>query len=191
LNARNPTPEKKAEHLLRIERHVTLADNVISSLSSFARIPLPDLRPTEVEALVRDALEVNPPRDGIELVIDCPEPLPSALGDPYQLRIALGNLIRNANDAMEHGGRLAISGYLVYGSVEISVSDTGVGIEPKDLDRIMEPLYTTKARGLGLGLAIARSIVEKNQGSLRVSSTLGRGSTFTIRLIALYGDGAA
>jgi len=191
LNAGNSTPQKNADHLKRIERNVELADNVISSLSSFARIPLPDLRPTEVEALVRDALEVNPPRDGIELVIDCPEPLPSALGDPYQLRIALGNLIRNANDAMEHGGRLAISGYLVYGSVEISVSDTGVGIEPKDLDRIMEPLYTTKARGLGLGLAIARSIVEKNQGSLRVSSTLGRGSTFTIRLIALYGDGAA
>ncbi len=191
LNAGNSTPQKNADHLKRIERNIELADNVISSLSSFARIPVPDLRPTEVEALVSDALEVNPPRDGIELAIDCPRQLPRVLGDPYQLRIALGNLIRNANDAMEHGGRLAISGCLVDGSIEISVSDTGVGIDPKDIDRIMEPLHTTKARGLGLGLAIARSIVEKNQGSLRVSSKLGRGSTFTIRLIALHGDGAA
>jgi signal transduction histidine kinase len=191
LNARDSTPQKNADHLKRIERNIELADNVISSLSSFARIPLPDLRPTEVEALVREALEVNPPRDGIELVIDCPPELPQALGDPYQLRIALGNLIRNANDAMAHGGRLAISGCLVDGSIELSVSDTGVGIDPKNLDQIMEPLYSTKARGLGLGLAIARSIVEKNQGSLRVKSELGRGSTFTVRLIALHGDGAA
>jgi len=191
LNARNPTLQKNADHLNRIERNVELADNVISSLSSFARLPVPDLRPIEVEALVREALEINPPREGIELAIDCPLELPKALGDRDQLRIAVGNLIRNANDAMEHGGRLAISGCVVDGSIELSVSDTGVGIDPKDLARIMEPLYSTKARGLGLGLAIARSIVDKNQGSLRVQSELGRGSTFTVRLSASHGDGAA
>ncbi len=65
------------------------------------------------------------------------------------------------------------------------------GIEAEDLARIMEPLYSTKARGLGLGLAIARSIVEKNQGTLRVASEPGRGSTFTIRLTASAADGAA
>ncbi len=54
----------------------------------------------------------------------------------------------------------------------------------------MEPLYSTKARGLGLGLAITRSIVEKNQGTLRVTSEPGRGSVFTIRLAAALGDGA-
>lgn len=91
---------------------------------------------------------------------------------------------------MPQGGRLVVSGCLVDGSIEVSVSDTGVGIDPNDLARIMEPLYSTKARGLGLGLAIARSIVEKNQGSLRVRSELGRGSTFTVRLSASHGDGA-
>ena len=60
-----------------------------------------------------------------------------------------------------------------------TVTDTGIGIAPSDLGRIMEPLYSTKARGLGLGLAIARSILEKNQGSLQVASEPGRGSTFT------------
>jgi len=91
---------------------------------------------------------------------------------------------------MPQGGRIAISGRALDGSVELSVADTGVGIDAKDLTQIMEPLYSTKARGLGLGLAIARAIVEKNQGSLRVTSEPGRGSTFTVRLTASPSDGA-
>ncbi len=117
--------------------------------------------------------------------------MPDALGDGDQLRIAFGNLIRNARDAMPKGGRLAISGRAIDGAVEVSVADTGTGIEAKDLPRIMEPLYSTKARGLGLGLAIVRSIVEKNQGSLHVASEPGQGSTFTIRLTPSDADGAA
>ena len=138
---------------------------------------------------MREALEINPPGDGIEVELECPSDLPHALGDGDQLRIALGNLIRNARDAMPAGGRLTISGNAYDGTVEMSVSDTGTGIEAKDLTRIMEPLYSTKARGLGLGLAIARSIVEKNQGTLCVTSEPGRGSTFTIRLTASPHDG--
>ncbi len=66
----------------------------------------------------------------------------------------------------------------------MAVSDTGVGIPPEQLARIMEPLYSTKARGLGLGLALARAILEKNDGSLHVASEPGRGSTFTVHLRA-------
>ena len=72
----------------------------------------------------------------------------------------------------------------------MSVADSGVGIPAEDLARVMEPLYSTKARGLGLGLAISRSIVEKNQGTLRVASEPGRGSVFTVRLAASTSDGA-
>jgi signal transduction histidine kinase len=67
-----------------------------------------------------------------------------------------------------------------------------VGIPAEDLARVLEPLYSTKARGLGLGLAITRAIVEKNQGTLRVASEPGRGSVFTVRLTAAFlGNGAA
>jgi len=190
LNARNPTPEKQADHLRRIERHVELSDNVISSLSNFARVPVPDLRPIAIEEILREVLEINPSGDGVEVTVDFPPGLPHALGDGDQLRIAIGNLIRNARDAMPQGGRIAISGRALDESVELSVADTGVGIEAKDLARIMEPLYSTKARGLGLGLAIARAIVEKNQGTLRATSEPGRGSTFTVRLTASPSDGA-
>ena len=69
----------------------------------------------------------------------------------------------------------------------MTVADTGVGIPPDHLARVMEPLYTTKARGLGLGLALARAILEKNRGTLAVASEPGRGTTFTVRLAAAPG----
>jgi two-component system, NtrC family, sensor kinase len=150
---------------------------------------VPALVPIAIEPLLCEALEINPPGEGIVVTVDCPAGLPRALGDGDQLRIALGNLIRNARDAMIQGGKLSISAVANDGFLDIAVADSGVGIEATELVRIMEPLYSTKARGLGLGLAITRSIVEKNQGSLSVSSEPGRGSTFTIRLTALPPDG--
>jgi signal transduction histidine kinase len=185
LNARNPTPEKKAEHLERIERHVVLADGVITALSSFAKLPVPNLRPVPVERCIREALEVNPPGNGIQLEVDCPAGLPPVLADADQVRIVLGNLIRNAREAMPQGGRLTVRGRPSGDGVEVAVSDTGVGIPPERLGHIMEPLYSTKARGLGLGLAISRAILEKNKASLRVASEPGKGSTFTVRLAAV------
>ena len=110
LNARNPTAEKRVDHLKRIERNVELADNVITSLSNFARMPVPELVPFPIEPLVRESLEINAPGQDIEVVVDCPPDLPHALGDRDQLQIVLGNLIRNARDAMSLGGRLTITG---------------------------------------------------------------------------------
>jgi signal transduction histidine kinase len=191
LNARNPTPEKRDEHLKRIERQVGLADGVITALSNFARMPLPDLRPVAAATLIGDALELNPPGDGVRVELDLPGELPPVLSDPDQMQIVFGNLFRNARDAMASGGVLTVRGRPQGGFVEIAVIDTGVGIAPEELGRIMEPLYSTKARGLGLGLAIARAILDKNQGSLRVESEVGRGSTFTVRMTAAGRDGAA
>jgi signal transduction histidine kinase len=184
LNARSATPEKQAEHLKRIERHVELADGVITTLSNFAKMPMPSLRPTPVEPCVREALEYSPPAEGITVAVDLPASLPPALADADQLRIVFGNLIRNARDAMPRGGRLSVRGGLANGAVEVAIADTGVGISSADLARILEPLYSTKARGLGLGLAIVRTILDKCGGSLRVESEPGRGSVFTVRLVA-------
>jgi two-component system, NtrC family, sensor kinase len=189
LNARNPTEEKKADHLRRIERNVELADSVITALSNFARVPVPEMRPIAVEPMVREVLETNPPGSQIEVSVECPPGLPCVLGDAAQLRIALANLVRNARDAMPQGGRLTIEARAEDGHVDVSVVDTGAGIEKAELSRIMEPLYSTKARGLGLGLAIARSIVEKNRGIIRVTSEPGHGSVFTIRLFVAPAEG--
>jgi signal transduction histidine kinase len=182
LNARNPSPEKRAEHLQRIEKHVVLADGVITALSNFAKLPVPNRMSFAVEPCVREALDTNPLPDTIQLTLDCPVSLPPVLADIDQVRIVFANLIRNAREAMPEGGRLSITARAVDQGVQIAVADTGVGIPPEQLGRVMEPLYSTKARGLGLGLSIARAVVEKNGGSLRVASEPGKGSTFTVLL---------
>jgi signal transduction histidine kinase len=184
LNARSPTPGKTAEHLQRIERHVLASDGVITALSNFAKMPLPNLRPVPVGDCLRDALALNAVPENVEAAIDCPAALPPVLADPDQLAIVFGNLIRNAREAMPQGGRLTLAGRQDGECVEVAVADTGVGISPEHLSRITEPLFSTKAKGLGLGLAIVRAILEKNKGSLRVASTPGQGTTFTVRLAA-------
>jgi signal transduction histidine kinase len=184
LNARNPTPAKTAEHLERIGKHVDLADGVITALARFAKLPAPDLHPCPVEQCVREALEVNPVGAAVRVALEFPPDLPQALVDRDQVRIVFGNLIRNARDAMPNGGALSIAGRPADEAVEVDIADTGVGIAPELLARIMEPLYSTKARGLGLGLSIARAILDKSGGGLRVTSTQGQGSTFTVRLKA-------
>jgi len=184
LNARNATKEKIAEHLQRIERHVVVADSVITALSSFAKMPLPSLTPVAVEPLIRDVLEINPPPGNIQVHMDWPADLPQVLVDQDQLKVVFGNLVRNARDAMPQGGQLTVRARRVPDGVEIDVIDTGVGIAPENLKRVMEPLFSTKARGLGLGLAIARAILEKNKGTLSLTSTVGKGSTFTVHLLA-------
>jgi signal transduction histidine kinase len=184
VNARNPSPSKTAEHLQRIELHVVVADGVITALSDFAKMPLPNLRPFSVEKCIREALELNPLPDNTQATIECPATLPPALGDIDQIRIVFANLIRNGREAMPEGGRLCVHGRQVDDNVEIDITDTGVGISPENLSRITEPLYSTKARGLGLGLAIVRAILDKNKGSLLVTSELGRGTSCTVRLVA-------
>jgi signal transduction histidine kinase len=185
LNARNPSAGKTAEHLQRIERHVVVADGVITALSNFVKMPLPNLRPFSVEQCVREVLELNPPAGDIRVNFVSLTPLPPALGDSDQIRIVFCNLIRNAREAMPQGGQLSFHGRRVGDSLEIDVVDTGVGIAPENLGRVAEPLFSTKARGLGLGLAIGRAILEKNKGSLRVTSEVGRGTTCTVRLVAV------
>jgi len=182
LNARNASPEKTAEHLRRIEGQVGVANGIITALSNFARLPVPALGPISIEQCVREALELNPVGDAIQVNLEFPANLPDALGDFDQLRIVFANLIRNARDAMASGGELSIHGSAEGNNLEVAMTDTGVGIPLENLNRIMEPLYSTKAKGLGLGLALARAILEKNKGELRAASEPGRGSTFTVRL---------
>lgn len=188
LHAKNPSPEKTAAHLARIERQVGAADEVVTALNDFARLAAPNMKPLDMEPFLREVLELNPLGDAVRIELACHEVAPPALGDAQQLRIVFGNLIRNARDAMPDGGLLAIT---VRGSehgVEIAVTDTGVGIRGEDLGKIMEPLYSTKARGIGLGLAITRAIVEKHNGQIEVASESGQGSTFTVRLAAAGKD---
>lgn len=183
LHARQLSPEKLNDHLQRIERQVGLADGVITALSDFARLPVPNMNTIDVASCLQEVLETTALPENIAVVLDIAPNAIELSGDASQIKIVFGNLIRNARDAMPQGGQLTISGRrVVPESVELTIADTGIGIKADDLERIMEPLYSTKARGIGLGLAISRAIIEKHGGLLRVSSEVGRGSQFTVTL---------
>lgn len=188
MNTRTPNPEKVRQHLERIERQIGLADRVITALSDFARLPVPELKPVSAQETVKDVLELNPVPKQIAVSFEFPAQLPPVLGDARQLQIVFGNLVRNARDAMlPQGGSLTIAAEAIDGAVAVTVADTGVGIPRDSLERIMEPLFSTKARGIGLGLAITRSIVEKHGGRLQVASEQGVGSRFTVLLPSAAG----
>jgi two-component system, sporulation sensor kinase E len=102
--------------------------------------------------------------------------------DPELIRRVIGNLIQNALDVMPSGGRLRVGVRAVSGVVEISVSDTGVGMIPAVVENLFKPFFTTKSEGFGLGLAFCKQAVELHGGAITVESTPGEGSTFTISL---------
>jgi two-component system, NtrC family, sensor kinase len=184
LHAKNPSPEKMATHMSRIERQVGIADDVVTALTNFARMATPEMKPLEIGPFLAEVLELNPVGDRIAAQLELPQDVSPILGDEQQLRIVFGNLIRNARDAMSSGGSLTITAQHRGNEVEFAVTDTGSGIPREDLGKIMEPLYSTKARGIGLGLAISRAIVEKHNGKIDIASELGRGTTIFVRLPA-------
>jgi two-component system NtrC family sensor kinase len=110
--------------------------------------------------------------------------------DAYYLRQAVENLARNAREAMagRAGSRLAVSVERDGGNAVIRVADNGPGIPAEKLPTIFQPFVSTKGKGMGLGLAICREIVESHAGRIEVDSAEGQGTTFTLR-IPLYGDG--
>jgi two-component system NtrC family sensor kinase len=132
--------------------------------------------------LVRHQLELG----GIELQLKLAQDLPRVPCDPAQIEQVVLALIMNAIDAMPRGGNLWLETRLSNDEteIEIQVRDDGAGIAPDILPRIFEPFLTTKesGRGVGLGLAISRGIVERHNGRIEVESELGRGTTFTVTL---------
>lgn len=182
LHATNPPPEKTAEHLARIDRQVSLIDNVITALSDVAKLPDAAHEPLSLPTCLGEVAHSISCPANVEIDLRLPADLPLVLADPHQLPIAFKNLIRNARDAMPNGGVIAITADARDGHVHVRIRDEGVGIPAEDLPHIMEPLFSTKARGMGLGLAITKAIVEKNLGTIQAESQLGMGSTFIVRL---------
>ncbi len=117
---------------------------------------------------------------GVEIAVVNHGPRPVIKADPDYLKQVLLNLILNGLQAMPEGGNLTIETSVRDSRMRLSVSDTGVGIEPENLTRIFEPYFTTKTDGSGLGLAIARRIIEGHGGTLEVTSKAGSGSRFEI-----------
>jgi PAS domain S-box-containing protein len=171
---------------------VDRVNDFIEHFLAYARPRNPRPRPFDLVGCVEMALMVYKQRmaeAGIEIERIYPEEHPWAFADMDLVREALLNVILNAIQAMEGGGRLTVSVANEGMGCRISIADTGVGIPKDDMDKIFEPFYTTKEGGIGIGLAIVKDIIEENGGRISVESDLGRGTTFHIRLPGARGIG--
>ena len=102
--------------------------------------------------------------------------------DPEQIQQVLINIITNAVQAMPEGGKLAIGAGEKGKFLEVEITDTGAGIPEEVRDEVFEPLFTTRAKGIGLGLAVCKSIIDRHGGEIEVKSKVGEGTTFNIKL---------
>jgi signal transduction histidine kinase len=147
--------------------------------------------PVDINSLVLVVLdlvrfELN--KHNIELRTLLNPALPSVFGDPIQLQQVILNLVVNAIEAMQ-GVRLLVltvhSELVGSDGVHVSIADTGTGIDPASVDRVFKPLFTTKANGMGMGLAICQSIIENHHGRIWMSAGIERGSMFGFVLPAM------
>lgn len=172
------------EYLDILSQEVQNAEKIITDLLDFARIKPPSRGPVSVREIIDEALMRSWPLSGVAVDVRVPDQGPVLFVDPKQTVQVLRNLITNARQAMPDGGHITIRARAEDTMVTISVTDTGTGMAKKTLARLFEPLFTTKAKGIGLGLAISKHLVESNGGSISVRSEEGKGSTFTIMMPA-------
>ena len=170
------------EYLEIISQEVRNAEKIVSNLLDLSRTKPSERAEAAVSELILKILDKKHPPKGIKVNTNIPKDISSIFVDSQQISQVLTNLITNACQAMTDGGSLTINAGEHKSRVYVEIIDTGCGIPKKDIEKIFEPLYTTKARGIGLGLSVSKNLVEANGGSIKVKSTTGKGATFTLIL---------
>ena len=170
---------KVQKHLTILENEVRRANKIVTDLLDFSRMKQPSRTPAQLNAVIQDILSRQPLPPSVTLELDLADPLPPVLVDTDQVGQVLLNMVINAVEAMPDGGTLTIRTQQTDEAVIARVTDTGVGIPPENLEKIFQPLFSTKTKGIGLGLAVSRRLTEANGGTLSVESRMGHGSTFT------------
>jgi two-component system NtrC family sensor kinase len=189
------------DRLKIIESQLDRLAESVKNLLSFTRQPKPQFRSLDVNGVLEELIHLSEPwlhSRNVKLLSSLSINLPLVLGDPTHLQTLFLNLITNALDAMPNGGLLIIRTQEVLSHpssgngrwLEISITDTGIGITGESKKRIFDPFYTTKkiGEGTGLGLAICEKIIKEHSGRLDVESEVGKGSTFFVYLPILKGN---
>lgn len=173
---------KVRKHLAIIEKSVQRADKIITDLLELSNTREPFLVESSVNDIILDVLSCMEVPQEISVRTEFDESIARTLLDPDQMQQVFASILSNAMEAMPKGGRLDIATEAEDGIIRILVKDTGRGISEDELQKIFEPLYTTKIKGVGLGLAMAKSIVEGHKGTIEVKSKVGEGTVFIIEL---------
>jgi two-component system nitrogen regulation sensor histidine kinase NtrY len=166
-----------------ILQEIAALRKTIDEFSQFARMPPPRPRRGSINQTVERVLALyQAQRGAVQVEARLADDLPPVSFDPDLMGRAIGNLVKNALEAMPDGGLLCVSTSSAPGSVRIAVEDSGPGLTPEQRSRLFTPYYTTKRAGTGLGLAIVQGIVSDHGGRIRVEDAEERGTRFTIVL---------
>ncbi len=172
-----------AEALKVLDKQIDIANKIVTDLLDFTRIKPSMQTRVELPKLIEESLTWVTIPQQVKLNMNLNGFTQPLRTDPEQMSRVFTNLISNAVQAMNgKGGELTINTAADAEYVSVVFSDTGCGIPEDNFKKIFEPLFTTKPTGIGLGLAIAKRLVEQNGGKIEVASEVGKGTTFTVKL---------
>jgi signal transduction histidine kinase len=174
--------EKVKKHLKILDQELVTSNKIITDLLDFSSGKEPTLKKSDLNTLIKKAVSrANKPKN-ISLELKLGVKLPRLMADEDQLIRVFLNIIMNSIQAMPDGGSLKILSKKEGDNFVIKFTDSGVGISDKELPMVFEPLFTTKAKGIGLGLALSKQLVKMHGGSIDAESGVGEGTTFIVRL---------
>jgi PAS domain S-box-containing protein len=163
-----------------IDEEVARANRTITALLDYARVRPPSRRRALMTDIIEELLDAEDVPESVQVELDLTDV--EAVLDVAQIQIALGNILRNALEAMPEGGVLKVGIYRGEGCVEVHIVDSGSGVDAEIEPQLFEPLVTTKADGSGLGLSTARNLIENQGGTIRYDSADGAGARFVVTL---------
>jgi signal transduction histidine kinase len=167
-----------------MDAQVSVCDRTIAALLDFARPQQGTPAPADLRELVAESIRSSPPPDGVTVRPELSRGLPLVSVDRHQIGEVIDNILRNAYQALPEGGEVVVTAGAdgETDGVRVEFADTGPGIPPENLPRIFDPLFTTKAKGIGLGLVVCKRLVERQGGEIVARNNAGGGAAFTIRL---------
>jgi len=178
----NEGEEEKLKKLLnQIDRNAAYANGIIDSLLIYSQERPLSYQETNINQLLQESLRESAPPEHIKVKENLNK-VPNIFLDQNLMKRVFQNLILNAIQAMETGGTLILETKTEEDSVAVSVKDAGKGISEIEQRLIWKPFYTSKPKGMGLGLSIAKRVVEMHGGNIGIESKLGEGSTFTVHI---------
>ncbi len=178
------TDEKKnaLEGLIEIENNIEYINKIVVDLQDYARPLTPVFKATNLENLCQEIFLKSNITKNIKTSCKIEKPVKEIMADPDLLKRIISNLVLNAIQAMPKGGKLSVYAYSKEGGLVIEVSDTGEGIPDEVKTKMFTPMFTTKSKGQGFGLAVVKRVTESMNGAVTFESEIGKGTKFIIEL---------
>jgi len=187
-NVLEPNEDDKLIELLEfIESNVRESNRILNDLRDYSKEESLEILPSNLKNLIDETISSTTIPEDIR-VLNLIQDDVTFFVDPSRIKRVFLNLIDNAVDAMPQGGTLTIENMKTQDLLEVTFTDTGSGIPEEIIEDIWKPLFTTKARGMGFGLAICKKIVEAHDGSISVNSSVGEGTSFKMTFLTYQND---